>query len=217
MNGSLVRSLIYLRGMAISSAAVTVFAANTAATLTTALTGSNNDLKYTAAATGSQGNYITVAYIDPLANNAVLAVSVSGYAITVSLATDGGGAITSLASDIVTAVGASVAATALVTVANASANDGTGAVTALAATHLSGGGDAPTKVVSADGDGTGQVYVKNVGSNPVYLGGPGVTTSTGYTLANGSEMTNPIELSPGSDLYAAVAANTESVRVLIVG
>lgn len=57
-----------------------------AAVLSTALTGSNNDLDFTAPA-GRAGNDTTVAYVDPGVAGAALAVSVSGQAITVSLAT----------------------------------------------------------------------------------------------------------------------------------
>jgi hypothetical protein len=117
--------------------AVGLINANAYATLTTALAGNNNDLVFTAKQ--YPGNDISVAYVNPNANNATLAVTVTGKAIAVNLATGAGGAITTLASDIATAIAANATANALVGVANAGGNDGTGTVTALAATSLTGG------------------------------------------------------------------------------
>lgn len=108
------------------------------ATYTTATGVSNADLKYTAVANGTAGNSVTVAYVDPGAANQSLSVSVSGTAITVNLATNGGSAITSTGSLILAAIQASAAASALVTVALAPANTGAGVVIAIAATALSG-------------------------------------------------------------------------------
>jgi hypothetical protein len=117
------------------------------ATLSTNLTGSNNDLTYTAVTGGTAGNSITVAYVDPSANDAVLSVGVAGSAITVNLATGVAGAITSTAALIAAAITASVPASALVTVANKTSNDGTGVVIALSATPLAGGLAAPVAAV----------------------------------------------------------------------
>lgn len=109
-----------------------------AAALTTALTGTNNDLTYTAKTVGVEGNDITVTYVVAGASTP-LSVSVSGNAITVNVATDAGGLATSTAAQVRDAVNASAPASALVTAANAAGNDGTGVVTALAATSLTGG------------------------------------------------------------------------------
>lgn len=118
------------------------------ATLSTNLTGAtNNDLTYTAVTGGTAGNSITVAYVDPSANDATLSVSVVGSAITVNLATGGAGAITSTAAQIKTAIEASTPASALVTVANKTGNDGSGVVAALSATPLAGGLAAPVAAV----------------------------------------------------------------------
>lgn len=111
------------------------------ATLTTALTGSNNDLKYTSVGRGVGQNAVTITYVDPPGNNAALGVSVTGNAITVNLATDGSSAITSTADDVAAAILASAPASALVSAEDAPGNDGTGVVTALAATPLAGGAD----------------------------------------------------------------------------
>jgi len=114
-------------------------AKETKATLTTALTGNNNDLKYTSKLNGALGNAITVEYVDPDGVNAELAVSVDGTAITVSLATGAAKAITTTASDIATAIAAHAEANALVAVANAGSDTGVGTVTEMAATALTGG------------------------------------------------------------------------------
>lgn len=117
----------------------TVLAGNVAATLTTALTGANNDLVFTAKVGGAGGNAITVAYVDPSGNNQALAVTVAELAISVSLATGAGGAITSTASQILAAINADATAKMLVTASLAAGNDGSGVVIAMAATNLAGG------------------------------------------------------------------------------
>lgn len=110
-----------------------------ASALTTALAGDNNDLVITAVTRGVAGDAITIRYVNPAANNAALSVTVAGMAITVNLATDGAGAITTIASGITAELAATPAAAALVTAANAGGNNGTGVVTAMAATPLAGG------------------------------------------------------------------------------
>ncbi len=111
----------------------------TQATLTTSLTGINNDLVYTAVTGGSVGNAISVEYIDPGEASQPLEIDVVGSAIRVWLATDALEAITTIANDISAAIAAHPVASTLVTVANAGTDDGTGVVTAMAATHLAGG------------------------------------------------------------------------------
>lgn len=111
----------------------------TFATLSTALTGANNDLKYTSKIRGLAGNNISVTYIDPAANSQPLTISVIGNNIRVILATGGGGAITSTASLIKAAIIANNTTHALVGVALLSGNSGAGVVTALTEKHLSGG------------------------------------------------------------------------------
>ncbi len=112
------------------------------AVLTTALTGVNNDLTFLAKTAGAAGNDITVALVDPSANDQDLAVTVSDNAISVSLATDEDGAITSTAREVRDAVNADSEAAALVAASLAPGNDGSGVVTVLAATNLAGGADA---------------------------------------------------------------------------
>lgn len=115
--------------------------AETRATKTTGVIGNNNAILWSANRRGTAGNSITVALVDPSANNAALSVSVTGTAITVNLATSGAGAITSTAAQVIAAIEASEAASALVEVANAGASTGAAAVAAVAAGPLSGGAD----------------------------------------------------------------------------
>lgn len=107
-------------------------------------TGDDNALLFTAKTAGVAGDDITVEYVDPSANDAVLSVSVTGTDIVVSLATDAEGVITSTAADILAEVEATEAADALVAVTvdtsdSGSADDGSGVVTALSAAPLADG------------------------------------------------------------------------------
>lgn len=117
---------------------------NTAiATLTTSLTGANNDLVYTSKADGAIGNKIKIAYVKPDAKDAILKVvptTANGVTtITVNLATDEDKAITTTAEDIKTAIDSNPES--LVYVDLAEDNDGKGVVTELTATALQGGVD----------------------------------------------------------------------------
>lgn len=109
------------------------------ATLSTNLTGSNNDLDFTAVPVGALGNLITIAYVDPGDNDIAESVAVVGNAITFTLSTDGSSAITSTGDTLKATLLASAPASALVTAADKAANDGSGVVTAMAATALTGG------------------------------------------------------------------------------
>lgn len=118
-------------------------AAGTKASLTTALTGTNNDLVFTAVQPGADGNQITVQYVNAGASQALSVAFTSTLGpsrqIVVTLATDGSSVITSTAAQVAAAVNAHAKAQNHVQVANAAANDGTGLVTVLAATPLAGG------------------------------------------------------------------------------
>jgi len=111
----------------------------TKASLTTALTGTNNDLVWTAVNGGPQGNGIWIRYVDPAANNSPLEIDVADKGITIYLATNSSGVITSTATSVKTEVAAHPVAKLLVVGANASTNDGTGVVTAMPASYLTGG------------------------------------------------------------------------------
>jgi hypothetical protein len=81
------------------------------------MTNANADLTYTARRKGRATNDISITHLDPGGLSKSLAVSVSGTDITVSLATNGAGAITSTANQVAAAVLASVEANNLVSVA----------------------------------------------------------------------------------------------------
>jgi hypothetical protein len=106
------------------------------ATAATGVEGSDNAITWTAVEYGTDGNAITVALVDPGAT-AALSVSVTGTAITVNLAYSG--AITSTATEVMAAIEASAAASALVTVADTGESEGSGVVAAVTATNLSAG------------------------------------------------------------------------------
>lgn len=109
------------------------------ATLTTNLTGTNNNLVFTSVAKNESANAISIKYTDPYANNQALSVSVSAKAINITLATNSSGAITTTAAQLKAAIEANSPASALITVAHATGSDGSGVVTAMAQTNLSGG------------------------------------------------------------------------------
>lgn len=108
------------------------------ATLTTALAGANNDITLIARTPGTGGNAITFRIVVAGASTP-LSVSVAGSAITVNSATTAGSAASSTANDVVKALLANAAASALVWSQLATpGNDGTGVVTALGVTNLAG-------------------------------------------------------------------------------
>lgn len=111
----------------------------TAATLSTSMTGTNNDVTLTAVTAGTSGNSITLTLVDPSANDQAISVSVDGTDITVNLATDGGGSITTTATQLIAAIEGNAAASALVTIDNKGSDNGSGVVTALSESALTGG------------------------------------------------------------------------------
>jgi len=116
-------------------------AAATAA-VSTGVEANNNGLTFSANSAGFAGNAISVMLLDPKANSAALAVTVKTNAITVSLATDAGGVITTTAAQIITAIAANAQAAALITAANTGASTGAAVVTAtVKPANLAGGVD----------------------------------------------------------------------------
>ncbi|MEV4755894.1 M14 family zinc carboxypeptidase [Micromonospora sp. NPDC049559] len=104
-------------------------------------------LYVTSKAYGSEGgNDVSVALTQPAAAGAPLTVSVAGKAVTVNLATDAAGAVSSTAAQVVAALNAEPAAAALLTAATYRGNAGTGAVAAAPATRLSDNLKAPESV-----------------------------------------------------------------------
>jgi hypothetical protein len=101
--------------------------------------GANNALEWTAVATGSQGNLISVQYVNPGANNVPFELDLVGNTIIVRLATGPAGAITTIADDISAAVLVHPAISLLVTCLDSGGDDGSGLVTAMPRTFLTGG------------------------------------------------------------------------------
>lgn len=60
---------------------------------------------------------------------------------------------------------------------------------------------------------TGRVFVKNLGSVAVDLGGAGVTSGTGYQLGQ-NDVVGPISVPHGDVLYAIASSGTQSVQIL---
>lgn len=98
------------------------------ARLLTGVIGSNNALTFTSKLVGALGNDTTVNLRAPVGNNLPLAITVVGRAITVDLATGAGGAVSTTATQLTTAIAGNVAANALVGVANTGASTGVGIV-----------------------------------------------------------------------------------------
>jgi hypothetical protein len=108
------------------------------ATATLNPAGAENSIVYTAKEAGFAGTNISVTYVNG-GNNQTLSVAVSGKAITVNLATNGGGTPTSTAAQVVAAIAASTAANNLVSCAYGSdggIGDGSGVPVAVAQTFL---------------------------------------------------------------------------------
>jgi len=95
----------------------------------------NNALSYTADEDGAAGRAITVAYI-VAGNNTALSVAVTLKAIVVNVATGAGGLATSTGALVRTAVRASSASMALLSVEHTGASTGAGIVVASAAANL---------------------------------------------------------------------------------
>ncbi len=146
------------------------------AVLTTAISGINNDLTFTAVKGGTDGNAITVRYIVAVDSGGTaiasqpLFVEVAGNEIIVYLATDAAGAVTSTASQVLSAIQASAPASYLVTVALAPSNTGAGVVASLASTALTGGTGTVTSVIIAP-----STYYQPWGAGAIAVVGPGGT------------------------------------------
>lgn len=102
-------------------------------------TNANGDVIYTATVIGSVGNNIKVEHKDPGIVSSALSITVIGTDISVQLATDASGAITSTATEVKAAIDGDAAAVELVT--TTVEGDGTGIVSVSPLTNLSGGTD----------------------------------------------------------------------------
>ncbi|GAA3819665.1 M14 family zinc carboxypeptidase [Sphaerisporangium flaviroseum] len=110
-------------------------------------TDAASTLYVTSKAYGSQGgNDISVALVKPDAASSALAVSVTGENVVVTLATDGSAAIGSTARQVVDALNADAAASALLTASTYRGNAGGGVVAAAEATKLADNLNAPPSI-----------------------------------------------------------------------
>lgn len=108
----------------------------------TAISGANNDVRYSARKSGAAGNSITVDYV----LGGALAVDVTGTDIVVTVID-----LVTTARQVVDAVNGKPAASALVIASPAPGNDGTGIVANIAKTNLSGGVDPGLRLTVASG------------------------------------------------------------------
>lgn len=168
------------------------------ASLTTALTGTNNDLVYTAAVGGPGGNSIRVQYIDPGGVSATLSIALAGYDILVSLGR-AASAINTTASQVAAIVAAN--AGRLVSTANAGSDTGAGLVTAMTITNLTGGSFQTTPPSQTNGDATNDHY---------FTGNDGLTFIEVVSSDAGAQ-TVAIQYSPTYAQLTAIPAQSESV------
>ena len=133
--------------MIITEGDTTLYVCTTSSKLSSVLTvepgvDANDAIVYTSTTPGDDtASRTSVAHIDPAANDAVLSVVMTGKAIVVNLATDGGGTITSTAADVAAAV---MAATGLVYAV--AEGTGLGLADAAAEADLVGGTDSGSSV-----------------------------------------------------------------------
>ncbi|EOC7933771.1 phage tail sheath C-terminal domain-containing protein [Vibrio cholerae] len=116
-------------------------AAATSAALTIGTAILNDGLKLTAVKTGTEGNAISVEVLAPTAASAELAVTVTNNKISIQLASDESGALTTTAAELASALMADPAAKALVTAV--ALGDGSGDVAPASRSYLSGGENEP--------------------------------------------------------------------------
>ncbi|EOD4150814.1 phage tail sheath C-terminal domain-containing protein [Vibrio cholerae] len=116
-------------------------AAATAAALTIGTAILNDGLKLTAVKTGTEGNAISVEVLTPTAASSELVVTVTNNKISIQLASDESGALTTTATELASALMADPAAKALVTAV--ALGDGSGDVAPVSRAYLSGGENEP--------------------------------------------------------------------------
>lgn len=156
----------------------------------------------TAGSDATVGRQVFVRFVDPGANNSPLSVSVSTPSgndklITVNLATNGSGTITSTASDIATAIAGNATANALVSVSQV--GNGSGVVSAVAQTGLTGGADA----------GTLNLYdnraIGSAGNLNIVLADPGSANQALSVAVSGSTITVNLATDANSRITSTLA------------
>jgi flagellar hook-associated protein 1 FlgK len=102
----------------------------------TRLNGDDNDLIITALEKGAPGEDISIEYVDPGAASQPLSVAVTGNRITVNLATDLNGTITTTAEQVMDLLNSDAATRNLVAVEREAGQNGLGRVTAMSEQYL---------------------------------------------------------------------------------
>ena len=185
---------------------------NVAAVASRLIVGQGNAaLLFTAVAAGAAGDTITVAFADPGGNNQALTIAVAGRAITVSLATDAAGDITTTGAELLAAwAGAApgaAAARALAGIAHAQGSTGADVVTAAARTALAGGMDARDLSGKAGNSITIEIERPAGANQPLTVSVDGraiaISLATG---ADGAVTTTAMLLKAGYDAVAAAVA-----------
>jgi len=112
--------------------------AGTFATLTTNITGADNDIVYTAKKVGTAGNAVQVQYAG-LGVSQPLTIVVTGNLVKINARTSAASAPLSTASEIVAAVNADALANNLVSAKLKAPDTGAGVIAIMSATNLAGG------------------------------------------------------------------------------
>ncbi len=162
-------------------------------------TGSgNSEVAITADTVGTTGNSITVTYVAGSGNNVPLSASLSGTDLTVTLGTDGSGALDAT-KNTATLVAAEINSAAGSLVTAAAGGDGSGAVTAMAQTSLSGG------LLSADSD-----LAVSVSGNTITVN---LGVASGQIVSNAQEVAQAInsDTSAGQLLTAYASGDGSGV------
>jgi flagellar hook-associated protein 1 FlgK len=132
------------------------------AQLETEVAGDQNDLVYTALASGAPGETISVEYV-ATPGNAVLSLDpIAGGAIRVNLVTLADGTVTTTAEEVFDLISTDPAARTMVSVERASGNDGTGRLRAMPQSFLDRSGS--FEIITYDS--TGQATINKVVVNP---------------------------------------------------
>jgi len=170
----------------------------------------NDQILIFAADDGADGDDISVAFVDPGAANQSLSISVSDDEITVSLATDGAGNVTTTLDELVAAIEANSQASGLIHVEIPEGVSGTQVVQTMSPTHLSNGSTATSRRYV--------IEITTAGS----VGGPrAADLATILSGANNDLLIQALETgTAGNDLqvrFVAGASGTGSTTITLVG
>ena len=190
---------------AVIGAVVTAPDSEAAVAASLTLGSGTSALTFTADTPGIAGNEISVRLKNPGTVSASLAVTVEGKAITVSLATDNTGAVTSTAAAIKTAADLVAGVSALVTIVSG----GTGVVTPAATTRLGGGLDEAFPLntpVRIAGSRTEAARLGSTGTGPAAI--DDILDQAGAVIV-------VIRVDPGEDAEEATAAVLAGIELFL--